>query len=61
MVQDLRKLMKLHRRHSLRQLGRPERSLAEHHTLMAALAARDGERAAACMRARIRAGLSAAG
>jgi len=60
MVQDLRKLMKLHRQNSLQKAGRPEESLAEHRELMAALKARDGARAAACMRTHMQGGLEAA-
>ena len=60
MVQDLRKLMKLHRQHSLQKAGRPEQSLAEHRALMHALAARDAAAAAACMRAHMQGGLEAA-
>ena len=41
MVQDLRKVMKLHRQHSLQKTGRLQESLAEHRALLAALAARD--------------------
>ena len=59
-VQAVRKVMKLHRQHSLQKAGRPEQSLAEHRALMAALAARDGPRAAASMRAHMRGGLEAA-
>ncbi|QTD46881.1 GntR family transcriptional regulator [Ottowia testudinis] len=60
MVQDLRKVMKLHRQHSLQKAGRLQASLAEHAALMAALMARDGERAAHCMRQHFRGGLEAA-
>ncbi|WP_431777294.1 GntR family transcriptional regulator [Ottowia caeni] len=60
MVQDLRKVMKLHRQNSLQKAGRLEQSLAEHRELMAALVARDGERAAACMRQHMKGGLEAA-
>lgn len=60
MVQDLRKVMKLHRQNSLQKAGRPEQSLAEHRELMQALAARDGARAAACMRIHMQGGLDAA-
>ena len=59
-VQDLRKVMKLHRQHSLHKHGRLTQSLAEHRELMAALTARDGERAAACMRRHFEGGLEAA-
>lgn len=60
MVQDLRKVMKLHRQHSLQKTGRLQESLAEHRALLAALAARDAERAAACMRMHFQGGLEAA-
>ena len=60
MVQDLRKVMKLHRQHSLQKTGRLQESLAEHRALLAALAARDAERAAACMRVHFHGGLEAA-
>jgi DNA-binding GntR family transcriptional regulator len=59
-VQDLRKVMKLHRQHSLQKAGRPAQSLAEHRALMAALAARDAAGAAACMRVHMQGGLEAA-
>jgi len=60
MVQDLRKVMKLHRQHSLQKAGRLQESLAEHRALMAALAAHDIAGAARCMRAHFRGGLEAA-
>lgn len=60
MVQDLRKVMKLHRQSSLQKAGRLEKSLAEHRELMAALLARDGAKAAACMRMHMQGGLEAA-
>ena len=60
MVQDLRKVMKLHRQHSLLKTGRLQESLVEHRTLMAALTARDGPRTAQCMQAHFRGGLEAA-
>ena len=59
-VQDLRKVMKLHRQHSLQKAGRLDQSLAEHRALLAALTARDPERAAACMRQHFDGGLDAA-
>ncbi|MCA0325478.1 MAG: GntR family transcriptional regulator [Proteobacteria bacterium] len=59
-VQDLRKVMKLHRQHSLLKAGRLEESLTEHRELMAALRARDGARAAQGMRKHFRSGLTAA-
>lgn len=60
MVQDLRKVMKLHRQNSLQKAGRLEKSLAEHRELMAALMARDGAKASACMHAHMQGGLKAA-
>lgn len=60
MVQDLRKVMKLHRQSSLQKAGRLEQSLAEHRELMAALVARDEARVAACMRMHMQGGLEAA-
>jgi len=59
-VVDLRKMMKLNRHHSLFRQGRLADSLAEHRTLMQALAERDGARAAALMRAHFTGGLEAA-
>jgi DNA-binding GntR family transcriptional regulator len=49
MVADLRKVMKLYRHHSLFKQGRLDASLAEHRALMAALQARDAERARRAM------------
>jgi DNA-binding GntR family transcriptional regulator len=60
MVADLRKVMKLHRHHSLFREGRTEASLREHGELMEALLARDPERAQAVMRQHIGAGRVAA-
>jgi DNA-binding GntR family transcriptional regulator len=45
LVTDLRKVMKLNRHHSLFKQGRLEASLKEHRQIMAALKARNGERA----------------
>ena len=59
-VQDLRKVMKLHRQHSLQKSGRLHESLAEHRALLAALTARDADAAAACMRQHFDGGLEAA-
>jgi DNA-binding GntR family transcriptional regulator len=59
-VTDLRKVMKLNRHHSLFKQGRLADSLAEHRALMAALLARDSERATALMRAHFASGLEAA-
>jgi len=59
-VQDLRKMMKLNRHHSLFKQGRLEDSLAEHRTLMQALSARDAEAARQKMQLHFRSGLEAA-
>jgi DNA-binding GntR family transcriptional regulator len=59
-VADLRKVMKLNRHHSLFKQGRIAESLAEHRAIMRAIAARDGKRAAALMRAHFQSGLAAA-
>lgn len=59
-VQDLRKVMKLHRQHSLQKEGRLQASLNEHAQLMEALLARDGTLAAKRMRTHFRSGLEAA-
>jgi len=59
-VQDLRKMMKLNRHHSLFKQGRLEDSLSEHRALMQALAARDAEAARQTMQAHFRSGLEAA-
>lgn len=61
LVTDLRKLMKLHRHHSLFREGRLEASLQEHRELMAALLARDPAQAQALMHRHIAAGREAAG
>ena len=60
MVQDLRKVMKLHRQHSLQKVGRLQASLTEHRALMQAIAARDSAGAADRMRAHFQGGLEAA-
>ena len=60
LVADLRKVMKLNRQHSLLKQGRIAESLAEHRTLMAALAARNPEQARAAMQAHFSSGLEAA-
>ncbi len=57
---DLRKVMRLNRHHSLFKQGRLSDSLAEHRALMAAIDARDAERARALMRAHFEHGLEAA-
>ena len=59
-VSDLRKMMKLHRHHSLFRRGRISESLAEHRQLMAAIEARDAQTAEALMRAHFANGLKAA-
>ena len=58
---DLRKVMKLNRHHSLLKQGRLADSLAEHRALMAAIAARDAARARTLMRAHFEQGLEATG
>ena len=58
-VNDLRKVMKLSRHHSLFREGRIADSLAEHRELMAALEARDGEGARQAMRTHFAQGLRA--
>jgi len=60
MVNDLRKVMKLNRQHSLLKSGRIAESLAEHRAIMAALQAHDAEAARARMLAHFRNGLLAA-
>jgi DNA-binding GntR family transcriptional regulator len=59
-VNDLRKVMKLNRHHSLFRQGRLAESLAEHRALMQALLARDAEGARALMRRHFDSGLEAA-
>jgi DNA-binding GntR family transcriptional regulator len=44
LVVDLRKVMKLHRHHSLFKEGRLEASLKEHRRIVSAIKARNGER-----------------
>jgi DNA-binding GntR family transcriptional regulator len=60
MVNDLRKVMKLNRHHSLFKQGRMARSLAEHRALMKALHDKDGAAAARLMRLHFESGLEAA-
>jgi DNA-binding GntR family transcriptional regulator len=60
-VQDLRKMMKLNRHHSLFKRGRIAESLAEHDRLMEAIAARNSAAAARLMREHFALGLAAAG
>lgn len=59
-VQDLRKLMKLHRHHSLLKRGRISQSLQEHEAIMRSLRARQAEDARAAMLAHFASGLEAA-
>ncbi len=59
-VNDLRKVMKLNRHHSLLKQGRISESLAEHRAMMAALRARDAARATRLMRTHFESGLKAA-
>jgi DNA-binding GntR family transcriptional regulator len=60
-VEDLRKVMKLNRHHSLFRQGRIASSLAEHRELMAAIEARDARAATRLMRTHFDNGLEAAG
>jgi DNA-binding GntR family transcriptional regulator len=60
MVSDLRKVMKLNRAQSLLKQGRLEASLREHRQIMAALKARNAERARALMQQHLEAGREAA-
>ena len=61
MVNDLRKVMKLNRHHSLLKSGRVAESLAEHQALMDALLARDAALSVQRMREHFANGLEAAG
>lgn len=60
MVNDLRRVMKLNRHHSLFKQGRLEASLAEHQQIMAALKARDAARVRRLMQQHINHGREAA-
>lgn len=60
MVADMRQVMKLNRHHSLLKDGRLAASLQEHRDLMAALKARDAERAKQLMRLHMAQGKEAA-
>jgi len=60
LVQDLRKVMKLNRHHSLFKQGRLAQSLAEHRGLMQAIHNKDGPAAARLMKAHFDSGLEAA-
>ena len=57
---DLRKVMKLNRHHSLLKQGRIEESLVEHAALLAALTARDSQATVAAMQQHFAHGLEAA-
>jgi DNA-binding GntR family transcriptional regulator len=59
MIQDLRKVLKLTRLHSLSIEGRLQQSLLEHRTIMAAIKARDAQSAEEAMRAHLLAGRQA--
>jgi DNA-binding GntR family transcriptional regulator len=61
MVNDLRKVMKLNRHHSLLKTGRIAESLAEHEAIMQALQQRNAAAAAERMQEHFRNGLQAAG
>ncbi len=60
LVEDLRKVMKLNRHHSLFKEGRLKASLREHRELMAALLAHDGPRAQRLMHEHLMHGRQAA-
>lgn len=60
LVNDLRRVMKLNRHHSLFKQGRLEASLAEHRQIMAALKARDAARVKRLMQQHINHGREAA-
>jgi DNA-binding GntR family transcriptional regulator len=60
LVNDLRRVMKLNRHHSLFKQGRLEASLQEHRLIMAALKARDGARVKRLMQQHINHGKEAA-
>ncbi|MCP5267677.1 MAG: GntR family transcriptional regulator [Zoogloeaceae bacterium] len=58
-IQDLRKVLKLTRMHSLSVDGRLQQSLAEHRLIMAAIKARDPQRAEKAMHAHLLSGRQA--
>ncbi|AYH45621.1 GntR family transcriptional regulator [Azoarcus sp. DN11] len=60
-IEDLRRVIKLSRHHSLFSEGRLEQSLSEHRDLLAALTGRRAEEAELLMRAHIRSGRAALG
>jgi DNA-binding GntR family transcriptional regulator len=59
MIDDMRKVLKLTRHHSLLSEGRPEQSLAEHRGIMAAIRAGDANEAARLMHDHLLAGRAA--
>jgi DNA-binding GntR family transcriptional regulator len=59
MIQDLRKVLKLTRMHSLTIEGRLQQSLIEHRVIMAAIKARDPKRAEQAMHEHLLAGRQA--
>jgi len=58
-IEDLRKVIKLSRHHSLFSEGRLEQSLTEHRNILQALLDRDGAGAETLMRDHIRSGRAA--
>lgn len=60
-ITDLRRVMKLNRHHSLFKQGRLQESLQEHREMLAALLARDPDRAARLVRCHFDNGLKATG
>jgi DNA-binding GntR family transcriptional regulator len=58
-IHDLRRVLRLTRHHSLLARGRVQESLAEHRAILAAIRARDAERAGDLMRAHLAQGRSA--
>jgi DNA-binding GntR family transcriptional regulator len=58
-IQDLRKVLRLTRHHSLLARGRVQESLAEHRAILAAIRTRDAERAGKLMRAHLAQGRAA--
>ena len=58
-IEDLRKVIKLSRHHSLYSEGRLEQALAEHRTILDAMLARDADAAERSMRGHIRSGREA--
>jgi DNA-binding GntR family transcriptional regulator len=60
MVNDLRKVMKLHGHSSMFRAGRMQQSLEEHRAVLQALKARDAEAAMNLMRQHFHSGFEAA-